>query len=119
MKKIIIAGGRDFQDYIFLKNTLDELFKNIIDKKNIEIVSGHAKGVDSLGEKYAKENNINLKIFPADWNTYGKSAGYIRNVQMKDYADYLIAFWNSKSKGTKNMIDLMKKANKKIKIIYY
>jgi hypothetical protein len=104
--KVIIAGSRDFNDYNLLKNNCDVLLS--LTKENIEIVSGGARGADSLGERYAQENNLELKIFPADWSI-GKGAGFIRNKQMADYSDALIAFWDGKSKGTKMMIDLAKK----------
>lgn len=113
--KIIIAGSRDFNDYTLVKSTI-----NIISAKvdNIEIVSGGARGADSLGEKYAYEHCLNLKIFPADWSL-GKKAGYLRNKQMAEYADALIAFWDGQSKGTKHMIDLAKQMNLKIKVVLY
>ncbi len=114
--KVIIAGTRYFSNYTLLKNIIDELLKIV--NNDIEIVSGGAKGADALGEKYSKENNLNLKIFPADWKL-GKGAGFIRNKQMADYADALIAFWDGKSKGTKMMIDLAKQKGLKIKIIMY
>ena len=99
--KVIIAGGRDFSDYEKLKSFCDE---TLSDKTDIEIVSGKAKGADSLGEQYAKEKNYPVKEFPADWKL-GRGAGYIRNTQMANYSDMLICFWDGKSKGTKNMID--------------
>ena len=114
--KVIIAGGRDFADYQKLYKTANKILQN---KKNIEIVSGGAKGADALGEKYAKEMSFELKIFPADWNKHGKGAGFIRNKQMADYADALIAYWNGESKGTKHMIETAKKQKLNIRIIKY
>lgn len=107
--KVIIAGTRNFNDYEKLKKELD-LFRAT--KEVTEIVSGACKGADLLGEKYAKENNIPIKQFPANWEAYGKKAGPIRNEEMANYADYLIAFWDSESRGTKNMIDLMRRKHK-------
>lgn len=78
-----------------------------------EIVSGGAIGVDRLGERYAKDHGVSLKIFPADWNKYGKSAGYRRNVEMAENADSLIAI-TSGSKGTQHMIDIAKKKGLKV-----
>lgn len=113
--RIIIAGGRDFNDYDKLCADADEFIDKVIrlcinvgyfKNNKIIIVSGHARGADSLGERYAKERGYELKLFPADWNKYGKSAGYIRNKEMADYANCLVAFWNGESKGTENMIDL-------------
>lgn len=126
--KIIIAGGRDFNNYEFLKQSvfkvLYDLDKNGIcntllycERILIEIISGNAKGADSLGEKFAEEFNYNLKKFPANWDLYGKKAGLIRNEQMAKYAkkddnySILIAFWDSMSRGTKHMIDTAKENN--------
>jgi hypothetical protein len=110
--KVIIAGSRTFNDYELLKRVCNETLTTIT-----EIVSGTANGADKLGERYAKEKGYSIKQFPADWNKHGKSAGYIRNKQMAEYADALIAFWDGKSKGTKHMIDLAKYHKIKVKII--
>lgn len=117
MFKVIIAGGRDFNDYNLLKSKCDFYLSKI--DEEIEIVCGGAKGADSLGEKYAKEKGLSIRYFYADWDLYGKSAGYRRNVEMGNYADALIAFWDGKSKGTKHMIDyaLMKKIN--VRVVKY
>lgn len=114
--KIIIAGGRNFIDYTKLCESCDDALQLLDD---IEIVSGTAKGADSLGEEYAKEKGYKITRFPADWDKHGKSAGYKRNAEMAEYADGLIAFWDYKSKGTRNMIDLADKFNLKIKIVRY
>lgn len=114
--KVIIAGGRTFNNYDLLCKSCDKVLSQ---QKEIEIVSGTAYGADKLGEKYAKEKSYTIKHFPADWDNHGKSAGYIRNAQMAEYADALIAFWDGNSKGTKNIIDLAKRMNLKIRIIRY
>lgn len=116
MVRIIIAGSRDFSDYRLLKAKLDSLIR---DKEKTEIVSGTARGADLLGEKYAKENEIEIKRFPADWDKYGKSAGYRRNEEMAKYANACICFWDGKSRGTKSMIDLAEKYNLKTIVIRY
>lgn len=85
MFKVVVAGGRDFNDYNLLKNTLDHLLQNKL--PDVEIVSGAARGADSLGEKYAHEKNLSLHRKPADWDRYGKSAGYRRNAEMAKYSD--------------------------------
>ena len=118
MFKLIIAGGRDFNNYEFLNKICSYYLKNK-SFNDIEIVSGCANGADKLGEKFAIENNIQIIKFPADWEKFGKSAGYVRNTQMADYADALIAFWNGKSKGTKHMIDIAKARNLIVKVINY
>jgi hypothetical protein len=102
MRRCIIAGSRSFDDYDYMLETLEGWREGFMG----EIISGGAKGADRLGERFAKEFNIPLKIMPADWDKYGKRAGYIRNEQMADYAEVLFAFWDGKSPGTKHMIDI-------------
>jgi hypothetical protein len=114
--KVIIAGGRTFNNYDLLCQNCD---KALSLQTEIEIVSGTANGADKLGEKYAKENGYSIKQFPADWNKYGKSAGYKRNEEMAKYSDALIAFWDGNSKGTKHMIDLAKRYGLKVKVVIF
>lgn len=107
--KTIIAGSRSITSY--------EIIPQVARYSNFtitEVVSGGARGVDSLGEQFAKENGIDLVIFPANWNKYFKSAGYIRNQRMANYADQLIAIWDGESKGTKHMIDIMEALGKPV-----
>lgn len=114
MTKLAIVGGRDFDNYSLLKEEINEL------KLNISlIISGGALGADKLGEKYADTHNIPTQIYYPNWKEYGKRAGAIRNKLIVENSDYIIAFWNGISKGTKITIDLAKKCNKKLKIIYY
>jgi len=117
MLKVIIAGGRDFADYDKLRDACDEQLINA--EEDIEIVSGGAKGVDTLGEQYAEEKGLEVKKFPADWKGYGRAAGIIRNSQMADYGDMLIAFWDGKSKGTKNMIETARKKQLQVSVVKY
>ena len=120
MIKVIIAGTRDFNDYAFLKKNLDYFLQGINpNNEEIEIVSGNARGADKLGERYAKEHNLPVKLFPANWDKYGKRAGYLRNQEMANYADVLIAFWDEKSKGTKHMIDIAKKQDLTVIVVGY
>ena len=120
MIKVIIAGTRDFNYYAFLKKNLDYFLQGINpNNEEIEIVSGNARGADKLGERYAKEHNLPVKLFPANWDKYGKRAGYLRNQEMANYADVLIAFWDEKSKGTKHMIDIAKKQDLTVIVVGY
>ena len=119
MIKIIVAGCRNFNDYERIIKCIDDIIDNHYHNKDIEIVSGRAYGVDRLGERYAVEHNIPIKTFPADWKSYGKSAGHIRNYLMAEYADVLIAFWDGESKGTKHMIDLAELHKLKVRVITY
>lgn len=111
---IIIAGSRTILNkYIINKaifNGINKIKPNILKEFNKNIIfSGHANGVDKEGESWAKSFGLPIKIFPAEWEKYGKKAGYIRNKQMIDDADALIAIWDGKSKGTKITIDLATK----------
>lgn len=98
--KVIIAGGRDYHNYDTLLEAIKESQFPIS-----TVISGGAKGVDALGEKYAEEMNISLKIYNADWEQFGRAAGPIRNGKMAEEGEALIALWDGKSKGTKNMIE--------------
>lgn len=118
MYKVIIAGSRDFRDYETLKNKMDYLLANRV-KEGITVLCGLARGADKLGQKYAKEKGYNVEYYPADWNRFGRAAGYIRNEEMAQNADALIAFWDGKSKGTHHMINLAEKYKLKIRIIKF
>ncbi len=117
MFRVIIAGGRDFNDYDLLEKTIDMLFVNI--SEEIVIICGMARGADSLGKRYAKRKGYQVSYFPAEWDKYGKAAGYIRNEQMAQNADALVAFWDGVSKGTKHMIETAKRYELKIRIKRY
>ncbi|MBE6806372.1 MAG: DUF2493 domain-containing protein, partial [Ruminococcaceae bacterium] len=83
---------------------------------DIIIVSGGASGADAIGERYAQENGFKVEKYPADWEKYGRSAGPRRNKQMAEVSNYVICFWDKKSKGTKSMIECAKRLDKPIKI---
>ena len=102
--RTIIAGSRECTHYDDLLRAID----NIGWSPSV-IISGTARGVDRMGERWAKENQIPVEQFPADWDKYGKSAGVRRNAEMAQKADALLALWDWKSRGTKNMIDLATK----------
>ena len=102
--KIIIAGGRDFNDYTLLTKVCNEAIPRMAGDSTPVIISGGAAGADSLGEQYAQENGIAIERHPADWKKHGKAAGPIRNAEMAACADFLIAFWDGKSRGTQNMM---------------
>jgi len=108
--KIAVIGSRSFNDYDFLKEKLS-LYKIDV------MISGGAPGADSLAERYAEENQIKTIIFPADWETHGRAAGPIRNKLIVENCDYLIAFWNGKSRGTKFSIDYARELGKEAVII--
>lgn len=133
MIKVMIFGGRDFNNYNLLKEKCDEILKDIEDE--IVIVSGKASGADSLGERYAKEKRYIIEEYPAKWNDlnatpcrikvnrYGREyntlAGMNRNKDMVNASDIAIGFWDGKSKGTANSISLAKKKGIRLEIIKY
>lgn len=114
--KLIIAGGRDFNDYELLKAEAEDF---IGDANDVEIISGLAKGADSLGCRFAAENNYPLRGFAAEWGKFGKSAGIIRNKLMAKNATHLIAFWDGKSRGTAHMIGYAKDLALRVRVVRY
>ena len=112
--KIAIIGSRTFKDYELLKTVLN------YHKNKIEIIiSGGAFGADSLGKKYAKENNIPITKFLPDWKKHGNSAGFVRNKDIIYASDYIYAFWDGVSKGTKNSIEWCHKYKKSYTVIFF
>lgn len=101
--KTIVAGSRNITDYRIVQAAIEKAATLSI--VITELVSGAARGVDSLGERWAEENGIPIKRFPADWAALGKSAGHVRNAAMAEYAEALIAVWDGASKGTSSMIE--------------
>ena len=117
--RVIIAGGRDFNDYPLLKAKCDKILASKSQTHNIVVITGAARGADCLGEQYAREKGYTIDSRPADWNAHGKSAGFIRNVQMANSANALIAFWDGQSKGTKHMIDTAINKGLEVRTIIY
>lgn len=112
--RVIIAGGRDFLDYPDLENGIKDSGFDIT-----EVVCGGASGADAMGDIWAKNHSVPVKMFPANWRMYGKSAGQVRNCHMAAYAEALIAFWDGRSKGTKHMIEEATKRGLRVHIHKY
>ena len=113
---VIICGSREFENYELLKEKCNHLLSRKLNDPDtrVVIVSGCAKGADSLGEKYASETGLEILKYPADWDRFGKRAGYLRNKQMAEVGNAVIAFMvpgEDKNRGTKNMISLAKAGN--------
>lgn len=123
--KLILYGSRFFDDYEKFKLHVDSYIRNV-DRSNIEIVSGGCStgtgtytrpdgkiicGADGMAERYAKENNLPIKIFEADWSTHGVSAGPIRNSEMSEYGTRSLGFKpiEGRSNGTDDMTKKVKK----------
>ena len=110
--KVVIAGSRSIVNPMIIVEAIVESGFAIT-----EVVSGGAQGVDSLAEKWATQNEIPVTIFSPDWKQFGRRAGPIRNSEMAGYADALIAIWEGKSKGTKDMITKAEKAGLKVFVL--
>jgi len=102
--KVVIAGSRDITDYDILLKAIKECPFQIT-----EVISGRARGVDTLGEKFAEDYGLKLHLFPADWKRLRNAAGPIRNAQMADFADAVLCVWDGVSSGTKDMMNQAKK----------
>ena len=106
--KIIIAGSRDITDYSIIESGMKKIkekyLKDVL-PHGLTILSGCARGVDTLAIQWAETHNADVHKYPANWSHFGKSAGYRRNDQMAKHGDLLVAFWDKKSKGTKHMIE--------------
>lgn len=112
--KVAIIGSRNFSNYQLMEDAINLLNINIS-----TVVSGGADGADILAEKYAKKNKKQLKIFPAEWEKYGKKAGFLRNKFIIEESSIVIAFWDGESKGTGNSLSIAKKLKKPTFIFYF
>lgn len=131
--KLIVAGGRNFNDKQLLIDTMDSYWD--IYGHSLSIVSGMASGADRMGLEWAKAQGMRWYEFPAAWdnteapgavvktNRHGKKynvlAGHNRNKDMAEFGDALLLFWDGKSSGSKNMLETVVKLEKPYQIIYY
>ena len=106
--KVAIIGSRNLR-----VNNLAKYLPNGL----TEIVSGGARGIDACAKEYAQKNKIKITAFLPEYDKYGKVAPLKRNLQIIEYSDMVIAFWDGKSRGTKYVIENCKNLNKKIKIL--
>jgi len=110
--RTIIAGSRGIVDIRYVQWAVHHSGIQIS-----EVVHGGARGVDTLAGQWAAANNVPVKVFPADWNTHGKAAGFMRNQEMAAYAQALIAIWDGVSRGTQHMLQCA--GNHKLRIHLY
>lgn len=87
-----------------------------LDPSVVTIVHGGARGVDTIAGKYATDLGFKVDVFPANWNKHGKAAGPIRNREMISTCEAVYAFWDGKSRGTKNAIDTAIQLKKKVTV---
>lgn len=116
-KTLLVCGGRDFADYELLKKILTNAAPDTI-------ISGAARGADSLAARFAREHNVPIEEFPADWKRLGRRAGPIRNGKMLERlmeqgAGTVIAFWDGRSRGTADMIRQARRAGVQVMTIEY
>jgi hypothetical protein len=114
--KLAIIGSRNFSDYESLKTVIQGI--ESLNKIDL-IISGGAKGADTLAERYAKENSIPIQIFYPEWDKYGKPAGVIRNTRIVNESDMILAIWDGKSIGTKDTIIKARKQGKPVQLYYF
>jgi hypothetical protein len=100
---VMVSGSRHYTRYFEFAKKMDHILANF-NKKDIVFVEGEAAGTDYLGFLYALRRGLKHIGYPADWDEHGKSAGYIRNVEMMEVAQFCIAFWDGKSRGTQHVV---------------
>ncbi len=110
MKRIAVIGSRCFDDAELVASVLTPLLPFVL-------VSGAARGADTLGEAFADQCGLDKLIFPAEWKKHGVGAGYLRNITLIDHSDEVIAFWNGHSRGTKHAMDYAREQGKFIRAI--
>ena len=115
--RVIIAGSRSFSNYKLLREHCQAVLQEKMNTHHVIIVSGHARGADALGERFAKEFGLPIELYPAQWNALGKGAGMVRNAQMAKVSDALIAFWDGHSRGTEHMINFARRRGLDVTII--
>lgn len=118
--KILICGGRDFNDEDLMVENINQLLDELgLVESQITIITGMAKGADLMAYELALHNGIKTICIPAEWSKYGISAGFKRNLEMLNHADYVLAFWDGNSKGTFHTIYTAGKRNIPVKVINY
>ena len=124
MINVAVVGSRTYKNYKEFKGLLSQKLFLICDREEdylskVKIVSGGAIGVDSMAERFAREYNIPIKVFKANWEFHGRGAGYIRNNDIMHASNICIAFWDEESRGTKHTINLFRKSKKDVHIINF
>jgi len=118
--KIAIVGSRKFENYTLFKEKVNECLKewDVVSSQIVKVVSGGAKGADTLAYKWACENNIIITVYIPDWKAFGKAAGILRNKSIVDDCTHMIAFPTQSGKGTQDSIKRAKRTSKIIKVFW-
>ena len=120
MNKVALVGSRDFNDSDLLTQIMYSLADTEDwDNKNVTILCGGARGADAEGKKFAERHSIAVDMYPANWDDFGKRAGYIRNIEMAKAADFVVALWDGESRGTKHMIEQSEAMGNKVYVYNY
>ena len=124
INKVLVCGSRSITDTPWVysqiaKYTQELIRSNPTNFNNPVLIEGEARGVDSIAKDYALEHNWSIESYPAEWDKYGKSAGYIRNDIMVKEADFVLVLWDGQSRGTKHDIDLCRRYNKPYVLVIY
>lgn len=114
---VVISGSREYTDFDAFANKLDDVLKVTRTKSRIRLFEGGARGIDKLALQYAIMRGIRKERFEADWDTHGKKAGILRNIEMIDAADMVVAFWDGQSRGTKHAINYAIKKRKRCVVV--
>ena len=119
---LIVAGSRSFIDYELMESKLNHFLVNV--SKPVVIIHGGARGADTLAGRYASEHKLECKVFPADWDTLGKSAGYVRNRRMHAYIANAsdrgcVCFWDGESRGTTHNFKLAEEFSNPLRIVRF
>lgn len=115
LTRVAIVGSREFPS---MDKVRQYIWRLAARRDEVEIVSGGARGVDDEAHRMADLQRIKYTEFPADWETHGKSAGFIRNQQIVEYADRVVAFWDGESRGTRDTIERALKAHKHLEVLF-
>lgn len=111
MKHVIVAGSRVST---FPVRDIYDTLDHYLGDEEVTIISGGARGVDAIGEEWAVSRGKPYIVVKADWALHGRSAGYLRNIDMAEIADVLMAFQSNNSRGTGHMINIAKKRGLKV-----
>ena len=107
--RVLVCGGRDFDDFDLLNTVLKGILNDQWGHK-ITIIHGGARGADRMAGSWAEYHNLDVEVYPADWNRYGKAAGHIRNAQMLEEGDPDLVVAFEGGRGTANMVAQARKA---------
>ena len=111
--KLAVVGSRTFYDYDLLERCLLRYFS----LDDLEILSGGARGTDALAARFAREHGLALRIIEADWERLGRVAGPVRNSRLVQEAEVLVAFWDGRSRGTRDSIAKARRAGKRVLVL--